>query len=146
MSTFAAGIDRLIEAVGTGPLRMRVEIDQIYAHYQHERADLRHPRGGKPFYLRDPLFANHEDYLRHLASLTITADGSDIERGAREVVEQLVFDSEAETPHDTGRLSLSGHPTVESDGVVIYDRPPHAPRATEEELKAERRRRGPNAR
>lgn len=38
-------------------------------------------------------------------------------------------------PIELGDLRASGHPTVESDGHVIYDRPPRQHRLTEDELK-----------
>ena len=39
-------------------------------------------------------------------------------------------------PVELGDLKSSGHPTVESDGHVVYDRPPRQHRLTEQELKA----------
>lgn len=49
------------------------------------------------------------------------------EDGARMVLENA--------PVEFGDLRESGHPTVEVDGAVVYDRPPVAPRLSEADLR-----------
>lgn len=134
--TFAENIDKLIESVGHGSLKGSVEVNQIYAHYQHEHPEFKHPEGGKSYYLRDPLFENHDKYMRHLAEKAITAEGSSITDGMKDNMENLsrgVFD---QAPLEFGDLKGSGHPKITSDGVTVYDRPPNVHRLSKEDLRA----------
>jgi hypothetical protein len=72
--TFHARMDELSEIVGTGFVVGKVTVDQVYAHYQHERLDLRHPRGGMARYLTVPLYTNRASYLNQVAK-TVLNDG-----------------------------------------------------------------------
>lgn len=137
--TFGDGIDRLIETVGRGHLKGSVEVDQIYAKYQHEKPELNHPDGGKAYYLRDPLFEKSAEYMQKLADKTITVGGSEIEQGMVEVVEDLSTQVYIHAPLEFADLKASGHPTVESAGAVVYDRAPNVPRLTREELRIKAR-------
>ena len=135
VSTFFERIRELSDAVGHGKITGRLTVDQAYAQYQHETIELKHPRGGTAHYLRDPLYKNMDEYLRHIAAKTITPNGSEIHKGMEDVVEDLsemVFDN---APRDLWVLRQSGHPQVSDDNIVVYDRAPHARRLSNEELK-----------
>lgn len=132
-STFGDRIEELKARVGRGTLRGKVEVDQVYARYQHEHDEFKHPDGGKAHYLRDPLYANVDDYMRAVARTTLTEGGP--KEGMKEAVEDLSAKVYEEAPLEFGDLKASGHPSVTSDGAVVYDRPPRVPRLSEEELR-----------
>ena len=132
---FVARITDLMDAVGSGNLEGRVEFDQVYAHYQHEGLDFKHPQGGEAEYLRKPALANVNSSMRKIAERAITAEGSDIEGAMIDVTEDLAKEASRRAPIEFGPLRGSDHPTVLSDGEVIYDRPPETPRLSEEEPK-----------
>lgn len=136
---FVSRIDQLQWAVGIGDLVVKVEMDQVYAKYQHERTDLRHPRGGEAGYLRNALHMNQGEYLQHLANRLLTADGSDLVSGAVDVARQLSRQGEQRAPVEFVNLRRSGHPTVTDNGAVVFDEPPAVPRLSEEQLRAQRR-------
>lgn len=136
--TFDDRIRELAAKVGTGPLVGSVEVNQRYAGYQHERLDLTHEPGRIPRYLVTPLYAQHKDYLRNLAANTL--DG-DLAGAMAENMEDLADQVEQLAPIDFNDLPRSGHPTVESDGVTVYDRPPIVGRLTDEQLRQKSRMR-----
>ena len=129
---FAEGIDELQRRVGVGSLVGKVEVDQVYAHYQHEDLSLKHRDGG-PKYLQAPLLEFMHDYMSRLAESVLDYQGP--EYGMRQVVEHLSEQVTIRAPLLYGNLRTSGHPTVEDDGAVVYDRPPISHRLTEEEIK-----------
>jgi len=117
-------------------LEMSVVVDQVYAHYQHEHLNFRHPRGGRAKYLEGPLYENYRDYLDVYAN-EVLKDGG--ERAMEHAAEHLSDQVELEAPREWGDLMKSGHPTVKSGLETIYDRPPKVRRLTEQELKAKSR-------
>jgi hypothetical protein len=132
-STFAERIDELQQQVGRSPdITMHVVVDQVYAHYQHERMDLHHPRGGRAKYLEGPLYDNYRDYLEWYSN-EVLADGGvkALERAAEHLSDQV----EASAPREWGDLGKSGHPSVTEGLRTVYDRAPKVLRLTEEELK-----------
>jgi hypothetical protein len=131
---FAAKMDELAERVGSGKLIGDVVVDQIYAKYQHESLDLRHPRGGQAKYLSQPLLDNRDDYLRRIAR-TVLDDGG--VEGMRSSMEDLAGEGgvSSRAPVLWGDLRRSGAPSVTSDGTEVYARPPHARRLSEQELR-----------
>jgi len=136
--TFSARIGELRRRVGGGKLAGTVEVDQVYARYQHERMDLHHPRGGGPKFLERPLMAGYRDYLGDYAR-TVLGDGGQpaMRRGAEHLSDQV----ELSAPAEFGDLRRSGHPTVTQGGRTVYDRPPKQRRLSEEELRAKGRAR-----
>lgn len=74
VSTFQERMQHLSDTVGEGYLVGKVTVDQVYAQYQHERLDLKHPRGGQAKYLTTPLFHNRNAFLVQIAK-TILQDG-----------------------------------------------------------------------
>jgi len=125
----------LADMVGDGELVGRVEVDQVYAHIQHESLDYRHPRGGQAMYLREPLFANFRSYLQSIAN-SLLIDGG--RRAMIRAMEDLAEEGGVATfaPIEFGFLRASGYPTVTDNGAKIYDRAPRSPRLSEAELKA----------
>lgn len=135
MASFDERIDHLSEQVGHGTLSMKLEVDQVYAHYQEVGADFRHPEGGQAFYLRDTLYVDNDKHLESLAARAVTPEGSELKSAAIGVSEDLSQGVFKRAPLEFGDLKASGHPTVTDDGAVIYDRPPNVHRLSEEELR-----------
>ena len=136
---FTSRVDEFLAKMPKKKVSGRVVVDQVYAHYQHEGVDLHHPDGGEPFYLREPLFAKADDYLKNLRDAAITEDGPDLERAMQENVEDLSLEVYHRAPLEFGDLKGSGHPIVEKDGETVYDRPPNVPRLDPDELKIKAR-------
>jgi len=136
--TFGDRMISLGDQVGHGTLTGRVEVDQVYAHVQHEELSYHHPRGGGPLYLQQPLYDSSNTSLQRLADHTL--DG-DLTRAMADSMEELSDKVAEHAPVEFDNLRRSGHPTVTSDGAVVYDRPPQVPRLTEDELRAEDRNR-----
>lgn len=136
--TFGAGLDRLEHSVGHGKLVGTCEVDQVYAKYQHEHPEFKHPDGGKAFYLRDPLFEKSDENMRTLASKVLAVDGDGIKGGMRDVAERLSTAVYEQAPWEFADLRASGHPKVTDDGAVWYDRAPRVHRLDDEELRIKR--------
>lgn len=128
---FAERIDVLKELVGDGDLVGKLEVDQVYAHYQHEGMDLRHPHGGQAKFLETAL--HQGSYFDAIASTILEGGGR---QAMVDGVEQLDNDSAGLTPKEATVLARSGHPTVTDQGAVVYDRAPEVPRLSEAELRA----------
>jgi len=139
--TFSARVDDLRARTGHGQLlKGSVTVDQRYAHYQHERLDLHHPRGGGAKYLESPLMEHYREYLAQIAH-GVLDDGGD--RGMAHAMEHLSDQVEFRAPWEFGDLMHSGHPVVERGTLTVYDRPPKRHRLTEAELRAKSRLRWP---
>lgn len=134
VSEFEANIQRLIDET---PDRIKgtVEVDQVYAHYQHAHPEFHHPDGGQAFYLQEPLYAKASKYLQNIASKAITSHGVNLRDPMVENMEDLSLEVYTRAPLEFGDLKGSGHPMVSEDGAVVYDRPPMVPRLSESELK-----------
>lgn len=137
--TLGKRLDFLIAETGKGKMTGAVEVNQAYAHYQHEGDDFEHPDGGQAHYLRDPLFAQSEKYVRNLASGLVDHEGSRLHDAMVENMEHLSDQVEILAPREFDDLAKSGHPTVTERGKVTYDRAPRVARLTEEELKMKSR-------
>jgi len=131
---FSRNMSRLI-AETHGQVVGSVEVNQVYAHYQHEHPEFHHPDGGEAFYLKTPLFTKVKKYMQMIADHLVNEKGVDIKAGMKEVVEDLSKEVYARAPWEFGDLRASGHPTVKLDGKIIYDRPPNVHRLDEQELK-----------
>lgn len=130
---FDTRMAQLAERVGEGTLRGAVEVDQIYARYQHEGLDLRHPEGGQAKYLEQPLYGQHRDYVQRLADHVL--DGGLVE-AMIDNMESLSLEVYDKAPFEFGDLKASGHPTVLDGDRPAYDRPPNVHRLTKPELRA----------
>jgi hypothetical protein len=128
--------ERIQELIDRTPSRIQgtVVVDQVYAQYQHEGLDLKHPNGGRAKYLGGPLMEKHLSYMQDLADSVLEGQmpGAMIQT-MEDLSTKGVYDN---APVEFADLKASGHPIVETDGGVIYDRPPMVHRLTEEELRA----------
>lgn len=135
--TFSERIEELRQSIGLGQrLSGSVTCDQVYAHFQHERADLHHPRGGGPFYLQKPLMDHFRDYLDDYAK-TVLSDGG--QPAMKRSMEHLSDQVEITAPREWGDLRKSGHAQVKLGERTVYDRAPKAARLTTQELRAKSR-------
>lgn len=133
METFSERIAELRRMTGAPELlRAQVTVDQVYAHFQHEHLEFRHPRGGQALYLQVPLYDHYRDYLEDYAHTVLRDGGQEaLKRSAENLSDQV----EVHAPREFGDLMRSGHPEVEQGGRTIYDRPPKQHRLTEQELR-----------
>lgn len=136
--TFGDRIDELRERTGSGKGRLRgtVIVDQRYAHFQHERLDLHHPRGGQARYLAVPLEHNFRHYYDEIARSYLDDGGKDAMERAMEDLSDSLYQT---APVEFWDLRRSGHPVVELGTDTIYDRPPVQHRLTDAELRAKSR-------
>lgn len=132
VADFQSRISELSELVGGGDLVGKVVVDQVYAKYQHERLDLKHPSGGQVKYLEDPLYAKADSYLSDIADVVLEGGAAN---AMTQAMEDLAGAVEKAAPVDLGNLRESGAPSVTDDGSVHYDRPPVQRRLTEAELR-----------
>jgi hypothetical protein len=123
MGDFTERMLQIKEQVGRGHLVAHCVVDQAYAQNQHQTVTFNHD-DGRPFYLGAPMMESYLEWFMQIARKAITEDGSDIESAMIDIAEamsQAVFDN---APRVIEELATSGHPFVERDGVIIYDRPP----------------------
>lgn len=132
-TTFEAACDRLAEKIGAGVVQGKVEVDQVYARYQHEGLDFQHPRGGQAKYLEQPLYANVPLYMQDIAARLLLEGPVAGMADSMEDLSGEVFDR---APIEFLDLRASGHPTVTQGGAIKYDRPPMQARLTDEQLRA----------
>lgn len=138
MGTFKQRTDALLDAVGNDDLSMHCIVDQVYAKYQHEGLDFKHPQGGQAKYLEQPVLQETPQYLRDLAGSVLSGR---LRESASEVAEDMAAQVQDHAPVEFNDLRRSGHPIVKDDGATIYDRAPAQRRLTEEELRAKGRSR-----
>lgn len=142
-SSFFDRIKELQERVPKHDVKAVCEVDQVYAHYQHEdisyhrdgtpSGTLHYKNGGGAKYLERPWLDAQEHMMKHFADGLLEEHG--LQDAATDIAEdgaRMVFEN---APLEFGDLRESGHPTVEVDGVVVYDRPPVSPRLSEAELR-----------
>lgn len=136
--TFALRIDELRERThcGEGRLGGSVTVDQIYAHYQHEHLEFKHPRGGQARYLANGLEGSYRDYLAAIADRFLEDGGREAMRLSMEHLSNEVF---TRAPREFQDLRRSGHPQVTQGQRTVYDRPPLAHRLSASELRAKSR-------
>lgn len=135
MGTFEEGINFLLDSVDGDHITGKVEVDQVYAHNQHEHPEYHHPDGGEAFYLTTPLFAKMPDYMDRLARGAITENGSELTQAMIDNVEDLSLEVYKRAPWEFADLRASGHPMVKADGHTVYDRAPLCKRLTVEDLR-----------
>ena len=125
--TFNRKIDDLIRDVGPGKLVAGCTVNQPYAQNQHQSLWFRHTNG-RALFLGGPLLENAFSLVEELSRKVLTPHGSMLRLGMVDIAEEMSRYVMENAPKDTGQLSLSGNPWVTDNGVVIYDRPPLAPR------------------
>ena len=109
MRRFEEGIDELLEATPVGFLVGSVEMDQVYAHYQHEHPEFKHPRGGQAFFLRDALYTQIDMIMTALA-LSVTKKR--LPQAMAEGMERVSDLAYQLSPVEYTPLRRSTHPTV----------------------------------
>lgn len=129
--TFSDRIDELRQRVGSEKITGTVVVDQVYAHFQSERMDLVHPRGGGPKFLERPLMSGYRDYIDDYAKTVLTDGG---QPAMKRSVEHLSDAVETSAPREWGDLAKSGHPSVSVGDRTVYDRAPKVGRLSKEEL------------
>ena len=135
--TFDARIEELERRTDAGEwLRGSVTVDQVYAHYQHEHLEFRHPRGGHALFLTTPLFDHYRDYIQAVAGGWLEDGGK---RGMERSMEHLSDEVEVQAPVEFWDLRRSGHPQVHVGPRSVYDRPPKQRRLSEAELRLKNR-------
>lgn len=127
MLSFEQRIDELMRSVGTGHITAGCKVDQPYAQNQHQ-TDSFHHTNGRSHYLGGPLLEHAFELVGEIARSAVTPFGSLISRRMIDTAEWMARAVLENAPKDTGQLSLSGNPWVKDKGVLIYDRPPLAPR------------------
>jgi hypothetical protein len=136
VKTFDQGIAQLSALVGHGTATGHVVVDQAYAQRQHEDLAYKHPRGGGPKYLEAPLYAKANDYFELVAKEMLKVG---VIPPLATAMENLASTIEYTAPVLWWDLRRSGHPFVDDNGIVVYDRSPLVHRLTEAELKAKGR-------
>jgi hypothetical protein len=131
-------LTELIDRIGPGDLVGSVVVDQVYAHFQHERLDLNHPHGGEAKFLERPLLSDRLVMFQQVAD-TVLDDGG--KRGMKNAVEHLSDQVELRAPVLWGDLRRSGHPMAAENEHTYFDRAPKARRLSEAELRAKGRSR-----
>ena len=124
-STFRQRLDQLAAQVGEGSLVGRYTVNQRYAAYQHVHTHLRHPRGGGPNYVSDPLRERHRAWYRHIADGFLSGRAPARMADALEDLDRQVA---LRAPVDLNNLRQSGAITVLSGGQTVYVRPARVPR------------------
>lgn len=134
---FASRLEELIESVGEGKLTGSVVVDQVYAKYQHERMDLKHPNGGQAKYLSGPLLEQMRGYVGRLAQNVLRGSLDGAMAANMEDLSKQVFEK---APREFWDLRESGHPRVlNNEGMPVYDRAPVVHRLSKGELKVKDR-------
>lgn len=113
-----------------------LDVDQVYAHAQHEHLEYRHPRGGRARYLADPLMDHYRWYLDQYAK-TVLRDGG--KPSLIRAMEDLSAQVNLNAPREFDDLRNSGHPIIELGERTVYDRAPHVHRLTPSELRIKAR-------
>lgn len=130
---FRDRIPLLIEMVGSGKLQAVVVVDQVYAKFQHERTDLRHPGGGGAKYLERALFGTVTQNMNTLRAAVLRGDLRD---AMVRVGERVAFKSYEYAPFEFGDLKASHAVRVKDGGTMYAYRPPARKRLTKQELRA----------
>jgi hypothetical protein len=143
---FFEKIDELKDQVGEGHLVGSVEVDQVYAAAQETgvwvtgpnagKSIRNHPGGGGSHFLGGALLEGSSGYMEEVAKTVL--DGGPA-KGMEAATEKLGESASAKAPIEFGDLRESAHPTVTDDGSTVYDRPPAAPRLSDEQLDAKAR-------
>ena len=136
MSTFTDSMD-MLEAQVRGRWSARVEVNQVYAHYQEVHPEFNHPRGGQAFYLRDTVY--HGQWLAKAAHGIIGEGGVDVQGALRGVAEGMVLGVYQRAPVEFADLRQSGRPYVTRDFAQVFSRPARVGRLSTEQLKAKSR-------
>jgi hypothetical protein len=137
---FAARITQLQEAVGTGPLEIKVQFDQPYAvvmetgHWINYRGwgsppegegekTIEHFHGGGSHFLRNGLYGTFTQACQRMADHVLDGDPGSLIRAAADGGEAICTAASAGAPIEFGDLRESDHLQVFDDGALVFDRP-----------------------
>jgi hypothetical protein len=140
--TFRRRTAMLIDNVGGGKLVGSIVIDQVYARYQHEKANLHHPHGGGRKFLTTALFDEASVGLNSLAKGVLRGDLNIV---MSRVTERTAARAERQAPRELGDLARSATVTTTDRGRVVYRRKGE-PRLTEAQINAKRGKTGRHGR
>ena len=130
------GIKILRERTAGPKVKTTVTVDQVYAKYQHESLDFRHPRGGRAKYLEGPLFEGFAGSMERFAQGLLRVEEETAGRRWAATGRDLVEAVGHEAPLEFGDLRRSaGLVTTEGTRVVVEE-PPAQRRLTDQELHA----------
>lgn len=129
------GIQELIDRTGGAKLTATVEVNQPYAQDQHETMWYRHPRGGKPKFLEEPLYADHRKWIEQYAKTMLNSRRGSIEGWAK-VGRSLAAAVAKNAPIEFGDLRNSAGLVVKEGATPVVVEPPRQPRLSEAELDA----------
>jgi len=116
-----------------------VIVDQIYAQYQHEGLEFRHPRGGRAKYLEGPLFERYPESVEEFALGLLRVEEETAGRRWAATGRELVRAVGTEAPLEFGDLRRSAALTVREGTKVIVDEPALQRRLTDAETHAKGR-------
>lgn len=135
---FEERIQTLSRLVGRGIISLELKVDQVYAAYQHFRADLSHPGGGQAYYMRDAVLSSYDALYQDVAAELFSGNVQAlfIRHG-----ERMAGKTADNTPVELGNLRRSGSVTVKVGGGVIYRRPAAVARMSRSTLNRRKRRR-----
>lgn len=137
MKRASEGIAQLIERTCGPRVEATVTVDQVYAHYQHEGLEFKHPRGGRAKYLELPLFEHRDQWLGTFAAKFLRAR-ENVARMWAAPGRSLVAQVAREAPLEFGDLRQSAGLKVTEGGVVVVEEPPIQRRLTEDEIRLKR--------
>jgi hypothetical protein len=141
MSTFDGRINQLIGQIGGPHVDGIIEVNQVYAHRQHEDTMYKHPHGGQAKYLEGPLFARASFYLAYMADHMLDTGGP--AKAMEHILNDLADKARDRTPIWGDDLRRSYHLVVTVNGAVVYDKPPEQHRLTQQEIREKHRLLGP---
>lgn len=130
------GIKLLRERTGGARVKAKVVVDQVYAEYQHEALEFRHPRGGRAKYLEGPLFEGFAGSIEEFAMGLLRVEEETAGRRWAGTGRDLVRAVGTEAPIEFGDLRRSASLTVTEGRSIIVDEPAAQRRLTDLELHA----------
>src|SRR3954464_10037689 len=137
---FAERMGEVGRVIGVGDLVGHVEVDQVYAHYQHEGISrftgrpLVYHRGGGSHYLQGPLYDHYREYYENVARELLDEHGEGALRAMKKNMENLAAWVSIKAPLEFSNLRQSAHPWVTQAGMVVYNRKPDQRRLDDDEL------------
>lgn len=134
-STCSARLRELNEHIGSGKIKARVTIDQLYAQDQHENMMYKHTRGGGPKFLERALFEDAPEHYQSIANDILDVEKSMV-RTMADVGHGLIRGAARRSPIFLGDLSRSGALAVLEGSRIVLREAPQVDRLTEAELEA----------
>lgn len=129
--SFEQRMRELSNLVGQGKITVRIRGDQAYMRRQHQGISLAHPRGGKPFFLRDALMNQYREFMQRVAQELFRGNTQvNFIRFGEKVADRAAHD----TPKELLNLEKSFSVDVKVGGRFIYRRNAEKARMTRAQL------------